>query len=72
MPLFKLPNEPKGSIFGMFSDIKSIMEIDVEKGKKSIDKELYFPVVKLDKKGRVVFKSVGMMEQELKNMGFKG
>ncbi len=69
-PFFSLPKEPLGSIYGMFSDIKSIMEIDAEKGKQGLDKELKFPVIKLDKTGKMQFRSVGMMEQNLTGMGF--
>lgn len=70
LPFYSLPKEPEGGIYGMFSDIKSIMQVDAEKGKKCLEKELKFPTIKLDKTGKVLFKSVGTMEEDLKSMGF--
>lgn len=70
LPFFSLPDEPKGGIYGMFSDIKSIMEIDAEKGKKGLDKELKFRTIKLDKTGKIEFRSVQMMEANLNGMHF--
>ncbi|KUJ20107.1 uncharacterized protein LY89DRAFT_682890 [Mollisia scopiformis] len=73
LPFFSLPDEPKTGIYGKFSGVKSIGQMDVAKGKKKgLDRELKFPVIKLDRSGKHLFRPVGRMEALLKGMGFAG
>ncbi|CZS92896.1 uncharacterized protein RAG0_03406 [Rhynchosporium agropyri] len=66
-------------ITGIFSDIQSVREIDIERGVqnsgpvkskgKGLAKELEFPTIKLDKSGRWP-KFVAVYEMEKKSMGW--
>jgi hypothetical protein len=69
LPFFELPYEVPSGIDGNFGDIKTVSQLDLQKGWKGLDKELKFPIVQLDKSGqRVPFRAVDEMEKQLKNL----
>ncbi|CZT05490.1 uncharacterized protein RCO7_08465 [Rhynchosporium graminicola] len=73
------PSRSRTGITGIFSDIQSVREIDIERGVqnsgpvkskgKGLAKELEFPTIKLDKSGRWP-KFVAVYEMEKKSMGW--
>jgi hypothetical protein len=67
LPFYSIPSEVDSGVQGMFSDIKSIAQIDREKGKKGLDRELKFPTIELDKTGKNVgFRGVEQLVEEVK------
>ncbi|KAL2067774.1 hypothetical protein VTL71DRAFT_15870 [Oculimacula yallundae] len=85
LPFFALPKEADSGIKGLFSDVKGIHEVDVEKGAaqpkpkfkykgpsrgQGWKKELKFPTLQLDKSGHLEgFRSVENITQELNGWG---
>jgi hypothetical protein len=70
LPFYSIPSEVDSGVQGMFSDIKSIAQIDREKGKKGLDRELKFPTIELDKTGKKVgFRGVEQLVEEVKGWG---
>jgi hypothetical protein len=69
LPFFELPYEVPSGIEGNFDDIKTVSQLDLQKGLKGLDKELKFPTIQLDKSGqRVPFRAVDEMEKQLKSL----
>ncbi|KAK0101050.1 hypothetical protein ONS95_012962 [Cadophora gregata] len=67
-PYFSLPTQADSGIQGLFSDVKSIQELDAEKGilakDESSAKELNFPTIQLDKSGLQQHKFIPVSEME--------
>jgi len=60
LPFFSIPSEVDSGVKGIFGDVKSVGQIDREKGRKGLDRELKFPTIELDETGqRVGFRGVG-------------
>jgi hypothetical protein len=69
LPFFELLHEAPSGIEGNFEDIKTVSQLDSQKGRKGLEKELEFPIIQLDKSGlRVPFRAVDEMEKQLKNL----
>lgn len=69
LPFFELPYEVPSGIEGNFRDIKTVSQLDLQKGRKGVKKELKFPIIQLDKSGqRVPFRAVDEMEKQLKSL----
>jgi hypothetical protein len=69
LPFFELPYEVPSSIEGNFQDIKTVSQLDLQKGRKGFEKELEFPIIQLDKSGqRIPFRAVDEMERQLKSL----
>jgi hypothetical protein len=69
LPFFALPDELLSGIEGNFEDIKTVSQLDLQKGRKGLEKELEFPIIQLDKSGqRVPFRAVDEMEKQLKSL----
>lgn len=62
LPFFSLPNEEPSGVSGMFSDIKSVNQLDQVNGVAGLERELAFPTVELNNDGTVPpFRSVQEM-----------
>jgi hypothetical protein len=69
LPFFELPYEVPSGIEGNFEGIKTVSQLDLQKGRKGIEKELEFPIIQLDKSGqRAPIRAVGEMEKQLKSL----
>jgi hypothetical protein len=69
LPFFELPYKVPSGIEGNFEDIKTISQLDLQKGRKGVEKELEFPIIHLDKSGqRVPFRAVDEIEKQLKSL----
>lgn len=70
LPFFSIPSEVDSSVKGIFSDVRSVGQIDRERGRKGLDRELKFPLIELDKTGqRVGFRGVEELVKEVKGWG---
>jgi hypothetical protein len=69
LPFFSLPDEVSSGIEGSFEGVKTVSQLDLQKGRKRVEKELEFPIIQLDKTGdRVPFRAVDEMEKQLKSL----
>ena len=69
LPFFELPHEVPSGIEGNFEDIKTVSQLDSQKGRKGLEKELEFPIIQFDKSGlRVPFRAVDEVEKQLKSL----
>lgn len=70
LPFYSIPSEVDSGVQGMFSDIKSVGQMDREKGKKGLDRELKFPTIELDETGKKVgFRGVEQLVGEVTGWG---
>ena len=51
LPFFEIQDEEKSGVEGLFSDVKSVGQLDWENGLGGVERELDFPTVELDKTG---------------------
>ncbi|PMD28575.1 hypothetical protein NA56DRAFT_653256 [Hyaloscypha hepaticicola] len=51
LPFFEIQDEEKSGVEGLFSDVKSVGQLDWENGFGGLERELAFPAVELDKTG---------------------
>jgi hypothetical protein len=69
LPFFALPYETLSGIEGNFEDIKSVRKLDLQRGRKGLEKELKFPTIQLDNSGqRVPFRTVEEIEKQLRSL----
>ena len=74
LPFYEIEGEKgegiKGVFSSVFSDIKSVGQLDRENGIGGMDKELEFPTIKLDKTGQpVTFRPLEQLIRDVKAWG---
>jgi hypothetical protein len=70
LPFFEIEGEGNSGVVGLFSDIKSVSQLDRENCKGGLDRELAFPTIQLDKTGqRVGFRGVDQLVADVKAWG---
>ncbi|KAE9374216.1 hypothetical protein N431DRAFT_543615 [Stipitochalara longipes BDJ] len=70
LPFYEIQGENGEGIKGLFSDVKSVGQLDRENRIGGLDKEFAFPTIQLDKTGqRVRFRPVDQLAQDVKAWG---
>ncbi|TVY65745.1 hypothetical protein LSUE1_G008321 [Lachnellula suecica] len=70
LPFYSLPTEKPSGIKGIFSDIKSVAQLDVtRKRKRTMDKKVKFRTVELDPANQIPFRSVADLIAAVTGLG---
>lgn len=70
LPFFRLPEEASSGIQGRYSSILSISELKRRQGQAAYERELNFPVIKLDGRGRALgFRPLAQLLKETSAWG---
>jgi hypothetical protein len=70
LSFFEIQGEGNSGVKGLFSDVKSVGELDRENGKGGLDREFIFPTIQLDQTGHPVgFRAVDQLAADVKAWG---
>jgi hypothetical protein len=70
VPFYNIQGEGKSGVKGLFSDVKSVGQMDRENGVGGLERELAFPTIQLDKTGqKVAFRAVDQLVADVKAWG---